>query len=151
MKIVEKKEMVEQITVTYVAEDGKECSSESECKKHEAKIIHKRLIKAAEKFRIKGMDDTLPLSNDGTMNENNSFRWYKLESEADFETVNKAYANSLKKPENYPEIMCVETVGYEPYEDDAYSYDMSTCRTVTEEFWKKLGYKVTFEPCNKEG
>lgn len=100
MKIVEKKEMVEQITITYVAEDGMEFSSESECKKHEASILRKKLIEEAEKLRIPKLDDRLPLSNDGTMNENNSFRWYKLESEADFKTVNKAYANSLKKPEN---------------------------------------------------
>ena len=78
------------------------------------------------------------------MNENNTFRWYKLNNETDFETVNKAYGNSLNVPESYPEIMCVETVGYEAYMDDAYSYNMKTCKKITESFWKELGYEINF-------
>ena len=96
-------------------------------------------------YRIIELDEHLPLSNDGLINENNTFRWYKLNNETDFETVNKAYGNSLNVPESYPEIMCVETVGYEAYMDDAYSYNMGTCKKITESFWKELGVKVTFE------
>ena len=145
MKIKEETKLVEQKVFTFVAEDGTEFRTESECKDYETKQFSKYLIEAAAKLRITELDEHLPLSNDGLINENNTFRWYKLNNETDFETVNKAYGNSLNVPESYPEIMCVETVGYEAYMDDAYSYDMTTCRTITENFWKKLGYKVTFE------
>lgn len=145
MKIKEEIKLVERKVFTFVAEDGKEFTTEKECKDYEGKQIFKALIEEAEKLRIEEMDEDIPLSNDGLMNECNTFRWYKLESEADFETLNRAYGNGLIKPEHFPEVMCVETVGYEAYMDDAYSYDMTTCRTITENFWKKLGYKVTFE------
>lgn len=112
--------------------------------KYEKKQEERKAIEAAEKFRLPELDDKLPLDYD--VNENNSFRWYKLSKKDDFDAVNKAYANGLKEPTHYPEIMCVETVGGEPYEDDAYSYNMSTCRATTEEFWNRLGFKVTFEP-----
>lgn len=145
MKIKEEIKIVEQKVITYVSEDGTEFRTESECKDYETKKFVKNFIEAAEKLRITELDEHLPLSNDGLMNENNTFRWYKLENETDFEIVNKAYRNSLVVPESYPEIMCVETVGYEAYMDDAYSYDMTTCKKITESFWKKLGVKVTFE------
>ena len=145
MKIKEETKLVEQKVFTFVAEDGTEFTTEKECKDYEEKQIFKALIEEAEKLRIEEMDEDIPLSDDGLMNECNTFRWYKLKNEADFETLNKAYGNGLSKPEHFPEVMCVETVGYEAYMDDAYSYDMTTCRTITENFWKKLGYKVTFE------
>lgn len=145
MKVREEVKMIEQKVFTFVADDGVEFITEKECKDYEERQIFKALIEEAEKLRIEEMDEDIPLSNDGLMNECNTFRWYKLENETDFETLNKAYGNGLNKPEHFPEVMCVETVGYEAYMDDAYSYDMTTCRTITENFWKKLGYKVTFE------
>ena len=145
MKIKEETKVIEQKVLTFIAEDGIEFETEKECKDYEAKLAMKDLIDEAEKLRINELDDNIPLSNDGLVEENNVFRWYKLESEADFEILNKAYAHDLRKPEHFPEIMCVETVGYEAYMDDAYSYDMTTCKSITESFWKKLGYKVVFE------
>lgn len=150
MKIKEETKIIEQKVITYVAEDRTEFRTENECKDYETKQISKYLIEDAEKLRITELDEHLPLSNDGLMNENNTFRWYKLNNETDFETVNKAYGNSLNVPESYPEIMCVETVGYEAYMDDAYSYNMETCKKITESFWKELGVKVTFEDMPKE-
>ena len=144
MKIREKKEVVEKIVCTYIAEDGKEFISEYECKKYEKDLEKKAAIEAAEKFRIPELDDKLPLDYD--VNENNSFRWYKLSKKDDFDAVNKAYANSLQAPSHYPEIMCVETVGYEPYEDDGYSCTLTGLKAITEEFWQMMGFKVTLEP-----
>ena len=145
MRIETEIKMVEQEIVKYIAEDGLIFESECECKKYEEKQILQELIKQAEKLRMKELDDQIPLSDDGLMNENNTFRWYRLENQKDFKTLNKAYGNQLEEPKNYPEIMCVETDGYEAYLDDAYSYDMTTCKTITENFWEKFGYKVTFE------
>lgn len=145
MKIKEETKIIEQKIITYVADDGTEFRTESECKDYEVKQFSKYLIEAAEKLRIPELDEYLPLSNDGLMNENNTFRWYKLNNETDFEIVNKAYGNSLNTPESYPEVMCVETVGDEAYMDYAYNYNMETCKKITENFWKELGVKVTFE------
>ena len=150
MKIKEETKLVEQKVFTFVAEDGTEFTTEKECKDYEEKQIFKALIEEAEKLRIEEMDEDIPLSNDGLMNECNTFRWYKLDNEADFETLNKAYGNELSKPEHFPEVMCVETVGYEAYMDDAYSYNMETCKKITESFWKELGVKVTFENISTE-
>ena len=142
MKIKESKKIIEQTIYTFVAEDGKEFNSEYECKKYEKILEKKAAIEAAEKLRMPELDDKLPLSYD--VNENNSFRWYKVENKEAFDTVNKAYVNSLQAPSHYPEIMCVES--YEPYEDDGYSCTLTGLKATTEEFWKMKGLKVTLEP-----
>lgn len=139
------KKVIEQETMIYVADDGREFTSETECKQYEEKIIFNNKIEAAEKLRITELDEMIPLSDDGGINENNTFRWYRVENETDFDVLNEAYGNSLCRPSIYPEVICVETIGYEAYMDDAYSYNMTTCKYITESFWNKLGYKVTFE------
>lgn len=144
MKIKESKKIIEQTICTFVAEDGKEFDSQYECMKYEKEQEKKAAIEAAEKLSMSELDDKLPLSYD--VNENNSFRWYKVENKEAFDTVNKAYANSLQAPSHYPEIMCVETTGYEPYEDDAYSCTLTGLKATTEEFWQMMGFKVTLEP-----
>ncbi len=145
IKVKEETKSIEQKIISYIADDGTEFKTEKECKGYEQKKIFKELIEAAEKLRIAELDEQMPLSDDGLMNENNTFRWYKLKNKEDFETVDKAYGNALREPKIYPEVMCVETCGYEAYMDDAYSYDMTTCKEITENFWKKLGYKVAIE------
>ena len=145
MEIRKETKMIERKIITYIAKDGTEFANMQECKKYETAQEHEKSIEAAEKLLIPELNEHLPLSNDGLMNENNTFRWYKLNNESDFQTVNKAYGNSLSAPERYPEIICVETVGYEAYMDDAYSYNMETCKKITENFWKELGYEINFK------
>lgn len=145
MEIKTEKIMVENFVTSYVADDGKEFPSERECKEHEERQAKYKYIEAAEKLRIKEMDDQIPLSDDGMMSDTNSYRWYRLNNKEDYDMVNMAYGDSFVEPKSYPEIMCVETVGYKIYLDDAYYYYMATCKTITENFWKKLGYQVTFK------
>ena len=78
-------------------------------------------------------------------NKNNVFQWYKVKNKDEFDVLNRACLNCLNEPRNYPEIICVETVGYDPYMDDAYNYHMSDMMEDTKDFWNNLGYKVTFE------
>lgn len=146
MTIREEEKVVKTKISVFVADDGKEFTSKYECEKYEEKQKKNKAVEQAETLRVSSLDDLMPITTDGLANENNTFRWYRLENEKDFKVVNNAYAGTLGKPSAYPEMMCVETCGYEAYMDDAYSYDMATCRATTEEFWKKLGYKVTFEP-----
>ena len=138
-----KKEQVER--EVYVTDDGKEFKTEKECINYEKNLLKEREIEAAEKLRIPDLDEFLPLDTDGLVNDNNTFRWYKVKNKEDFDILNTAYKEALTRPDNYPEIICVETVGYIPHMDDAYNYHTSRMMEDTKNFWKKLGYKVTFE------
>lgn len=100
----------------------------------------KNIINQAEQLRIKNLDDIIPLTSGGT-NENNYFIWYYVQTKKDFDIVNKAYREQFCEPEQYPEIMCVES--YSGYEDDAYEYYLSQIKDLTCDFWKQLGYKIT--------
>jgi len=143
MKINKEIKMVKQEVTTYIAEDGQVFSTEFDCLKHEEELEKKRRIEEAEKLRIEKLDNMIPINYDGLPNDNNCFNWYKLNTKEDFETLIEAYRNgNLEEPENFPTLYCVETCGYEPYEDESYSYDLVTCKTCTEKFWETLGYKV---------
>ena len=153
MKTAKRKELVEKYVPQYVeeerefyvADDGNEFETERECIFYESNLEKERKIKAAEKLRLHNYDDVLPLSTDGCVNENNIFRWYKVKNEDDFNILNAAYKEALTRPEKYPEIICVETAGYEPYIDDPYDWHMSNMMEDTKEFWNDLGYEVTFK------
>lgn len=147
MKVKEETRVVEQTVTLYIAEDGTEFVTEYACRRYEEKKNLEKLIEKAENLRIVELDDCLPLTNDGLINDNNIFKWYRLESKEDFDIVEGAYGSNghLSKPSTYPEVICVETCGYEPYKDDAYNYHLTDCKIMTEEFWKAMGYKVIFE------
>ena len=145
MEIRIRKKFIEEEIKVYAAEDGTEFETEKACKNYEDKILHPANIKQAEKLRIKDLDEVIPLSDSGLTDENNTFRWYNVENEDDASILNEAYRTSFEPPLVYPEIICIETAGYEPYKDDAYSYHVTNLKEITEGFWKKLGYKVTIE------
>lgn len=139
------KQLVEAEREVYIADDGKKFETERECIFYETNLEKERKIKAAEKLRLHNYDDVLPLSTDGCVNENNIFRWYKVKNEKDFNVLNAACKEALTRPEKYPEIICVETTGYEPYMDDSYDWHMSKMMEDTKDFWNDLGYEVTFK------
>lgn len=99
----------------------------------------------AERLRIKELDEHIPLGNDGLVNESNIFRWYRVKDEKDYQVLNTVYGNAVREPSVYPEIICVETVGQEAYQGDAYAYHLADCRKITEDFWKQMGYKCRIE------
>ena len=145
MRIKEEVKIIEQTIKTYIAEDGTEFTSESECRDYEKMEMLDPRIAEAEKLRVPELDGIAPLLTDGA-NPNNTFRWYKLESEEDFETIKKACdITHLWEPDSYPELFCVETFGYEPYMDDGYGYPLTQCKEESLNFWNWMGYKVTFE------
>lgn len=119
------KQLVEEEREIYVADDGKEFTTEKECISYEKNLLKEREIKAAERLRISDLDEFVPLSTDGSVNGDNTFRWYKVKNEKEFNILNMAYSNNLQ-PDNYPETICVETVGFEPYMDDAYDYSVAS-------------------------
>lgn len=108
-------------------------------------------VRAAEKLRIRKLDERVPLSNDGLTNVDNIFRWYVVKNREDYKAVSEAYGGGIREPPVYPEIICVETVGREAYEGDAYDHQMADCRKVTEDFWKQLGYKCRMKKIRMKG
>lgn len=145
MEIKETVKLIEQKVFTYIANDGTEFLSESECREHEKNLELKTFIEGAEKLRVKELDDVIPISTEAIINDN-TFLWYKLNNKQDFEILNKAYNNSLYEPSVYPMFKCVENSYYNPYDSDYYyDYDLCECKNITENFWNKFGYKVIFE------
>lgn len=142
------KEVIKKVTrevKIYFSNDGKEFDTKEACVKYEERLRKDEAIDGAEKLRIKELDNLMPITA-CEENENNTFRWYRIENETDFKTVSKAcetrYWNTFGGAKKYPEIMCVETCGEEPYEDDAYCYYLSDLIDESIGFWKKLGYKI---------
>lgn len=142
MKIKEETKVVK--TTVYVADDGEKFATERECRRYEEKIALKKSIEVAEKLRIEELDEQLPLVC-GEMSENNTFRWYKINNREEFDILCEACKEQFEYPDCYPEIICVETVGYRAYDDECYIYYLSGLKRMAEEFYKRLGYKVTFE------
>lgn len=133
---------------TYISDDGKVFPTEEACKNYEKKLEKenqkKILIEKAESFKITDLNDVVPINCDDP-GQFNTFRWYKLSCLEDFKVLEAIYPYYLTAPDYYPTIICVENCSEEPYEDDAFSYELKDMKRDTVDFWRSLGYKVTFE------
>lgn len=141
MEIREKKEVIEKITKVYVSEDGKEWASEKDCIAWEKEIERGKFKREISKFEIKEMYDCMPINTDTCISDMSCYHWYKVDNEEDFLLIQKAYTDEFTVPKAYPEVICVEVCADESY----YDYRMSNMVEVTKDFWKRLGYKVSFE------
>ena len=137
----------------FIAEDGKEFTTEIECNAYEVRLQKQRtkqeLIAAAEKLRIPDLDEVIPLSCDADQCENHTYRWYRLNSIGDYNILEAIYPYYLNAPNEYPTIMCIENCGQEPYEDDGFSTTLKTIKHITISFWDKLGYEVSLKKVNE--
>lgn len=145
MEIKKEKRLVEQETTVYIAMDGEEFCTKRDCERHESMLRRKSLIEKAEKLRIKDLDGKFPIDDNALPYEGNHFIWYKVGSVDDYEAVDNAYGNHVDYPDVMPEIVCVESCGIEEYDGDVYTYHLSNMKASTEDFWSRLGYKVTLE------
>lgn len=130
--------------VEYISEDGIRFKDKKECIAHETRLHQENIRNISPSIQIPEWDEMIPLSFDGSVNGDNTFRWYRLHNEEDFQILNAAYHKQLNVPRKYPEIICVETCGFDAYEDYPSTYDMTTCLEKTKAFWEKLGYHVAF-------
>lgn len=146
MRIKTTTKMVEIAETKYISDDGNEFTSEIECEKYEKLKKRKNLIEKAEGLRIKKLDGLMPLVLE-EIGEDYEYRWYKLQSEDDYNILCEAYIGSyFIEPASYPTTMCVETYDYDDeYNGDAYDHTLNECKKDTIKFWEKHGYKVTFE------
>jgi len=149
MRIEIEKKIIEQENNVYIADDGTEFTTQHDCEKYEKEQEKKAYIELAETLRIAELDEQTPLTC-GETYENNTYRWYKVNNQEEFDALNKAYDNQVGTAclISYPQIICVETCGYEPYQDDCYSYFLSDCLKETGQFWKLFGYDVNFTKSN---
>lgn len=140
MEIKEKKEVIERVVNVYIAKDGKEFSCKADCEWYEMQLDRQEARKKIEKFIIKDMDDCFPINTDNVFSDLSSYHWYLIKCEDDFQLLQKAYADNLTVPNNYPEVICVEESGC-----DYYDYHMNNMFETTKSFWEKLGYEVSFK------
>jgi hypothetical protein len=127
----------------YISDDGLEFDNEYDCIKHE--IEYKKAVKGAESLRLEQYNYVFPISIDGLAVESNYFTWYEIKNEDDYYALVKACGeDNIKKPDNYPEIICVETCG-EEYMGETWGYLLSELIRQTEEYWRKFGYKIKIE------
>lgn len=109
MEIRTEKRMVEQLINTYIAEDGKEFGTKSECEDYEADLESARLRAGAEKFEIKELNDTYPLDVDGgEIMENHCYKWYRVNNAEELNTVAIFHNADLGEFETYPQTICKE-------------------------------------------
>lgn len=144
MEIKVEKRVVEIETKIYIAEDGKEFSTQADCENYEKDIEDARLRAGAEKFEIKELDDTYPLDTDGQeIQENHCYKWYRVNNAEELNTVANLYNGDFGEFKTYPQTICVE---YEYYHDEfRWIYSLSDMKKGTIDFWKKHGFDVEFK------
>ena len=144
MEIRVEKRVVEIEDKIYIAEDGKEFSTQSDCENYEKEIEDIRLRAGAEKFEIKELEDTYPLDTDGQeIQENHCYKWYRVNNAEELKIVANLYNADFGKFKTYPQTICVE-YGY--YHDELrWIYSLSDMKQSTVEFWRKHGFDVEFK------
>lgn len=141
MKIEKGIKVIKQEFVSYVSEDGFSFESEESCLLYEKELNRKQYLAEAEKFLIKDLERTIPIDDTGIADMDSLYHWYDLENEKDFHILNMAYDQSFTCPKSFPEIICVEENGFSAF----YADTLSELKERTARFWKKLGYRVSFE------
>lgn len=128
----------------YKAFDGKEFSSEIECRQYEEEKDYLDAIKKARSLRATEYDGIVPLVSD-FLSETASFVWYRLSDDSDLKTLNRAYCNALHNISSpaYPAVVCVETEV--PYQSKGYLITLEQCMQNAKEFFGLCGYDVHFE------
>lgn len=128
----------------YVADDGMEFYTREECDIYEFNKGKKKFKELTDKLRIKELNGTIPLNDDGLPNDMNDFRWYKIKDKQDFDFLKRTYNCNFDEPSSYPDIICVEVDKCFPY-DSCCNYNMTDINKTVSDFYKKLGYRVIFE------
>lgn len=144
MYIRTEKRLVEIEDRIYIANDGTEFKTETECVEYEKQLDIVDLRERADKLRLNALDGTYPLDTDAQyINDNHSYTWYQVCDEEDYNVLLNLYGDDVVKPCSYPEIICVEYE--EDYGNDVWTYLLSDMMQSTLIFWKNFGYDVSFK------
>lgn len=147
MEIKTEKRTVEIEETIYIAEDGKEFSSEKECIEYEEELKVKELKAIVDKLEVAKFHELYPLDTCGLcIGENKEYNWYKVNNNNELNTLERYYnkGETYLEQERFPEIVCVEHDYCYPRED-AWFYLLSNMKKSTIAFWKEFGLDVEFK------
>ena len=143
MIIKKEKRIVEVEDLIYIANDGAEFRTETECKDHEKDIEDEKIRTKAEMYEIKELRGFFPLNVRGEISKYCSYIWYKVNSNEELNSVANLYEADFGEFGVYPQIICVEMCYSEDY---AYVHPLLDMKDQTIQFWKRLGFDVSFLP-----
>jgi hypothetical protein len=97
--------------------------------------------------RLLILEDYAPCDG-GYNKEDRYYRWYAVKNQKEFDLLCDVYDNNeLYAPNNYPEIVCVQSE-YNPVKTDSNPYGslgvqtLSNCTDYIKELYGKLGFSV---------
>ena len=127
----------------YIASDGKEFDNRIQCENHETSLIRETAEEACKHLKLKY--DFHPIGYEGEYGD--TYSWYKLESEDDFNLVKKFYElfedHYISSPKQYPSILCVTEPNYDySFADFDYLEDMMERTKI---FFKEFGINTSFD------
>ena len=125
----------------YIADDGVPFDTKEECEEYEKNAVQ------ICKFRVANLGGLRPIDFEGLTSDCNEYAWYHPTSKEEVIALEKYYR--LQPGRIYtPQLVCIE---YTPYGTGIYgsAYTESELKSDSEEFWEKLGYKITFTPADE--
>lgn len=137
MEVITKTEIREVSIKSYIAKDGKEFTSERECRDYEERMEREEACNSIKDLLV--YDDTVAkIPCDGGENyENHVWEWYKVENQEQLNRLN-VFFNTCAAVEIFPEYVCIEH-----YDDDeGYSQTLTNCIDYVKRFFKDFGYGV---------
>ncbi len=137
--------LVENKIKVYVAMDGKEFTSEEECKDYEYNLQRKEVIEKAETMRIKELEGFLPLDISGNMASEWCHSWFACNSRKDLVTLYDAYGDGIDgfMPDAFPCIICIESeLAHDRYYGEGYVFSMEYMLHCNMQFWEKFGFEM---------
>lgn len=132
-------------TTIYVAEDGKEFNSAEECKRYEEEQEFERGLERIDKYRIEEMDGQIPLDDDARYSFSFYYRWYRVRNEKELKEIQDVYKEDMPPINKFPTAICMEMTDRIYQYADIYCTPLDHVKFITEEFFEKLGIKVSFE------
>ena len=119
----------------FMANDGKQFGTEQECLDYEAQLGERE--KRRTQLLMPELNGIAPLSVDLYDIGDDTYRWYRVSSEDDFEFLNEYYEGALTEPGSYPEIICVQE-----HVDDYYTFLLTDLISEINKFLDLFGYKA---------
>jgi len=113
MKIKEELKVItqEQITITYISEDGKEFTTQKDCERYERNLLIEQLEQKA--MSIKHISFTPIL-----VDNDHEYKWFYVTNQEELETVQNYYNTDSSYGIDYNNISFPEWIGIEEGYDD---------------------------------
>ena len=152
MKTRTETKVIEQTITTYIAVDGKEFETETQCKEYEESLEAKQYIPLLEQLEMKELKGYMPPSLNGDVFSENYFEWYKINSAEDIEIIRKAYSYDFYEyePDVYPSVICVERTCWKYDDGEAYIWFLDGLILNLENFFRNMNLEMKLTPIAEE-